>query len=98
MTDQIERTERVLGRVLTVGSHASTVVLGAGLALALTVPHAALTHWLLTIGLVTLIATPIARVAVSVVAFVREREWFFAVCTAIVLGLLVIGIIVAVRG
>jgi uncharacterized membrane protein len=44
---------------------------------------------LIQLGLLILIATPIARVAFSVVAFLYERDWTYVVVTLIVLGLLI---------
>ena len=43
---------------------------------------------LIQLGLLLLIATPIARVAFSVVAFLYERDWMYVLVTLIVLGLL----------
>jgi uncharacterized membrane protein len=43
---------------------------------------------LIQLGLLILIATPIARVAFSVVAFCLQRDWKYVVFTLIVLGLL----------
>jgi uncharacterized membrane protein len=43
---------------------------------------------LIQFGLLLLIATPIARVAVSAFAFARERDWRYVVITLIVLALL----------
>jgi uncharacterized membrane protein len=40
-------------------------------------------------GLVVLVATPLARVAFSVFAFFKERDWTYVVLTLIVLGVLV---------
>lgn len=48
----------------------------------------------LALGLVALIATPFARVAVSIVAFAIERDWSYVVITAIVLAVLVMGLVV----
>jgi uncharacterized membrane protein len=90
-----DRTEEMLGRVLTVGSRTSTAILAAGLALTLVLPAAPAASWLLAVGLIALILTPIARVAVSVVAFARAHEWLFVLCTSFVLVLLIVGIIVA---
>ena len=47
----------------------------------------------ISLGLVALIATPFARVAVSIVAFARERDWRYVAVTAIVLAILVAGIV-----
>ena len=44
---------------------------------------------LIQFGLLLLIATPIARVAFSVVAFVYQRDWIYVLVTLVVLGLLV---------
>ncbi len=44
---------------------------------------------LIQLGLLILIATPIARVAFSVAAFLYQRDWTYVVVTLIVLGLLV---------
>jgi uncharacterized membrane protein len=40
------------------------------------------------LGLLVLIATPIARVAFSVVAFALERDWLYVGLTFVVLGVL----------
>ncbi len=53
--------------------------------------HEALTlhgRGLIQLGLMILIATPIARVAFSVVAFLYQRDWKYVVVTLLVLGLL----------
>jgi uncharacterized membrane protein len=44
---------------------------------------------LVQLGLLVLIATPIARVAFSLFAFLWQRDWTYVVVTAIVLGLLI---------
>jgi uncharacterized membrane protein len=44
---------------------------------------------LIQFGLLLLIATPIARVAFSAVAFVYQRDWTYVLVTLVVLGLLV---------
>ena len=43
---------------------------------------------LIQLGLLVLIATPIARVAFSLLAFVYQRDWTYVLVTLIVLGLL----------
>ena len=43
---------------------------------------------LIQFGLLILIATPIARVAFSLLAFLYERDWIYVGVTVIVLGLL----------
>ena len=44
---------------------------------------------LIQLGLLLLIATPIARVAFSVVEFARERDWLYVATTLIVLAVLI---------
>jgi len=41
-------------------------------------------------GLLLLIATPVMRVAVSIVAFVVERDWVFVIVTSFVLAMLIL--------
>jgi uncharacterized membrane protein len=48
-------------------------------------------------GLLVLIATPVARVVFSVMAFLRQRDWTYVAVTLIVLGLLCYSLF-AVRG
>ncbi|MBZ5602411.1 MAG: DUF1634 domain-containing protein [Acidobacteriia bacterium] len=53
--------------------------------------HAALDgDWLglVQVGLLVLIATPVARVALAVGAFAAERDWIYVGITVIVLGIL----------
>ena len=40
------------------------------------------------LGLLLLIATPIARVVFSIAGFVRQRDWLYVAITLVVLGLL----------
>ena len=44
-------------------------------------------------GLLLLIATPVARVAFTVFAFTRQRDWTYVVVTLFVLALLVYGLL-----
>ena len=89
------RTEVTLGRVLTIGTRASTGCLAAGLMLTFFIPEARVTAVLLTAGIVVLMATPVTRVIVSVVEFARQRDWLFVLYTCIVLALLVGSLVVA---
>jgi uncharacterized membrane protein len=89
------RTEVTLGRVLTIGTRASTACLAAGLMLTFFIPEARVTAVLLTVGIVVLMATPLTRVIVSVVEFARQRDWLFVLYTFIVLALLVGSLVVA---
>lgn len=46
-------------------------------------------RWIIQLGLLLLIATPIARVTLSLIAFLLQRDRMYVVITAIVLGVLV---------
>jgi len=92
------RLERWLGRILTAGVLASTVLLAAGLLLQILGlepgPATALTN----VGLIVLMATPVARVVVSVTEYVLERDWLFAMLTTTVLIILLGSLAVSIRG
>lgn len=90
------RFEKLLGRVLQVGSIASTALLTVGLALSLVAPDADATSTFLDAGLVVLMATPVARVIVSVVEYANERDWTFVALTATVLLVLAGSLVVAI--
>jgi uncharacterized membrane protein len=48
----------------------------------------------LELGIYLLLATPLMRVAASVVLFIaQERDWFYAMITAIVLALMLAGLL-----
>jgi uncharacterized membrane protein len=47
---------------------------------------------LIQLGLLVLIATPIARVVFSVIGFVRQRDWLYVGITLVVLALLVVSL------
>ena len=89
--------ELTLGRLLGIGVTISSVALGAGLAVALTFGTGAASNFLLTAGVLLLLATPIVRVVVSSVGYARRRDWLFVVLTAIVLAELIASIFAALR-
>ena len=47
---------------------------------------------IVTLGLLVLIATPVLRVAASVVLFALQKDWTYALITAIVLSLLLLSL------
>ncbi|MCX6544895.1 MAG: DUF1634 domain-containing protein [Acidobacteria bacterium] len=89
--------ERILGRVLLIGSTLSTIVLAVGLTLAVLWPAHAAGAWLLRAGLVILMATPALRVLVSVFEYASRRDWLFAGLTATVLLVLAGSLLVALH-
>ena len=79
------RLEEIIGTVLRAGVIASSVCLAAGMVLSLATGGGAVTGVLLNAGIIVLLATPVARVIVSTVQYVTERDWAFATLTFIVL-------------
>ena len=47
----------------------------------------------IVVGLLILVATPVLRVAVSIVGFIYERDWTFVAITSIVLGMLILSFV-----
>jgi uncharacterized membrane protein len=47
---------------------------------------------LLSLGVAILIATPIVRVAILIVVFLRERDWLYTTVSAFVLGVLLLSL------
>jgi len=79
------RLERMIGRVLRAGVTTSSVCLTVGLLWTMIDAASPVPPLLLQTGIVVLLATPVARVVVSVAEYVIERDWGFAALTAIVL-------------
>jgi uncharacterized membrane protein len=77
--------ERTIGRVLRAGTVTSSVFLALGLAMAIAGADNVFTRLLPSTGVIILMATPAARVVVSFVDYVRQRDWVFVTLTAIVL-------------
>jgi len=87
--------EVTIGRVLRLGVGASSVLLAAGLLLTLLGKGDRVAHTVLTTAIVILLATPAARVVISVAEYVRERDWLFVALTLIVLLTLAGSVVVA---
>jgi uncharacterized membrane protein len=87
--------ENRIGAILRVGVHASTSCLAGGLLLALFTRDTTVAPWLMTVGLVVLMATPVLRVVVSIVEFAAHRDWMFFILTGIVLLELCAGVVAA---
>ena len=95
--DALERLEGRLGRLLVTGVTVSAIMLLVGLGWFLISQASAAAHVLLTIGLFALMGTPMLRVAVSFVEYVRMKDWFFVATTIIVLAVLVTSVVLALR-
>jgi uncharacterized membrane protein len=77
--------ERAVGIVLRCGVTASSACLAVGLVLSFIAATGAISALLLQIGVIVLLATPVARVVVSIVEYTIQRDWTFATLTLIVL-------------
>jgi len=86
--------ELLIGRVLRIGVTISGIFLAAGLAAALVHPGAGAV--LLNIGIVVLICTPAARVVLSTIEYLVDRDWLFVGLTSIVLLELIAGAVAAI--
>lgn len=93
---QVARFEASAARALRAGVLAAAGLLLAGLVLREL--DAAAAPRLLEAGLVVLMGTPVFRVAVSAVAYLRARDWFFVATTLAVLAVLLGAIWIAWRG
>lgn len=89
-----EAIELVLAKLLRVGSSVSATLIAAGIALTLTGIASSAATYLTTAGLVALVATPIIRVAVALLVFLRERDLMFAGFCLVVLTSLLVGVII----
>ncbi|HEX7138067.1 MAG TPA: DUF1634 domain-containing protein [Vicinamibacterales bacterium] len=79
------RLERSIGLVLRAGVVFSSTCLALGLLMSLTHVPPRTAEILLQTGILALLCTPVARVVISTVEYVIEREWRFATLTTIVL-------------
>lgn len=93
----LDRLERNLGRLLQAGVFTAAACLAAGLIAFILFGQSRFSTVSLTLGLVVLMATPIMRVVVSLVAYVRMRDWFFVITTVTVFVLLIVTVTLAWR-
>jgi uncharacterized membrane protein len=84
VTVESDRLERNIGIVLRAGVTIGSLCLAGGLAMTLVQPGDT-AEVLLRVGIIILLATPVARVLISIVEYMREHDWTFVVLTAIVL-------------
>ena len=96
-TDTFAGLERQLGRLLISGVAASTALLFLGLVVSIGAPDGPAAGYLLAGGLAILMATPILRVVVSLVEYVRMGEWIFVLTTLVVFLELSVGVVYALR-
>jgi uncharacterized membrane protein len=94
---RLEQLEVILGRVLLAGVLLSSACLAVGLALWMAGGYSVAANRVLAAGLIVLMGTPILRVVVSLVEYLRMRDWLFAATTVVVLAVLMGAVAVALR-
>jgi uncharacterized membrane protein len=94
---RLERLEVLLGRVLLAGVLVSSACLAVGLIMWMAGGYPIAANRVLAAGLIVLMATPILRVVVSLVEYLRMRDWLFAATTIVVLAVLMGAVAVALR-
>ena len=94
-SDALTRLEYHVGKLFVVGVTISAAALALGLGLFLVTPDTPAAGWLLNAGLLVLMATPMLRVLLSVVEYVRMGDWFFATTTLVVIAELSVAVVSA---
>lgn len=79
------RLEQLIGVVLRAGVTVSSACLAAGVIASLVAPGSTPATVLLHVGVLVLLATPVARVVISIVEYALDNDWTFVTLTAIVL-------------
>lgn len=92
-TSKNEAIELALAKLLRIGAAAAASLVAAGIIVTI-FGLTALGGNLVNIGLLALVATPIMRVTVAGIVFLRERDWLFASFCLAVLGFLIIGMLI----
>lgn len=95
--EHLERLERTLGRLLSAGAVLSAALLATGLVGWLIGGDSPAAFLLLHAGLMVLMGTPVLRVVVSCIEFVRTRDWFYVLVTLLVLGIVTTSIVLALE-
>ncbi len=91
----LARLDAALRRLLTIGVLTSAALMAAGLVFVFVGSPGRASTWTLDAGLFALMLTPVLRVVVSFVEYVRQKDWVFAGATLVVLVVLGAAIAVA---
>jgi uncharacterized membrane protein len=100
-TDNYRRREQVIAALLWYGTWLASAIIAIGIVLGALdnsegAPHFALTGYaVVQAGVALFIALPIARVALMLAIFLRDRDWAYTAISALVLAIIGIGIAVA---
>jgi len=96
-----ERRDRLIAGLLRYGTWAASAVIAAGMILEIFGRHAAALvpgaggHALVQAGVALFIFLPIARVALMLAIFLRERDYAYGAISALVLAAIMTGIVAA---
>ena len=96
-SQRLSQFEIHLGWLLVTGVMLSAASLALGLVLLVLSPASPWPPHLLSAGLMILMATPMLRVVLSIVEYVRMREWLFVATTVVVLAQLAAGVFYAMH-
>lgn len=86
-----EPLEDSLAKMLRLGSAIAAGLITSGILVMLT-GNEATANGLIVAGLITLMATPVMRVVVAGVVFVRDKDWRFAFFCLVVICSILVGI------
>jgi len=95
MSRQDVAADRVLSLTLKFGAYTAFALIVAGLALQFAVPWA---MKVTTAGLLVLLATPVLRIIVACLQFLRERDFRYALVSFGVLAIVVLAYVLGVQG
>ena len=90
-----DRLDRIIHRILQIGVAASSLCLAFGLVWTFAAPASASAGTLITVGLLILLGTPVARVVASVIEYAVERDWLCVTLTSVVLLDIIASVIAA---
>jgi len=90
---QVERVEVAVSRLLRLGTLVAAILIAAGLLLLLLAAPTAIGPELITAGLITLVCTPLLRVAAAMVIYVRVGDLTYGIISFAVLAVVFAGIL-----
>jgi uncharacterized membrane protein len=94
MSRQDIAADRVLSLTLKFGAYTAFALIAAGLVLQLTVPWGAKVA---AAGLLVLLATPVLRIVVACLQFLRERDFKYALVSFGVLAIVVLAYVLGIQ-
>ncbi|WP_447921620.1 DUF1634 domain-containing protein [Achromobacter aegrifaciens] len=96
--DRQARRDRIIAGLLWYGTWIASALIAAGMALDLIAPDAALRgHELVKVGVALFILLPVARVALMLAIFLRERDYAYTGISALVLLIIAAGVVSGLR-